>query len=268
MTSFTAWMLRWGDSAALPVSVHPYIYADDMEASFSGIEWLLQNSLYPSYLKKLALDAIKTWGSLEYNAPKDAVADELKQIFSEYGFEETKLSEEFLGANASALRSADDNADIDQNLALLKEALDDEFLRIRFGGLVNTEEDSSELVFRISSVGKDWNKGILSFLSTFDKAKSITVVRDTEPFSNTPMHFYKSRSDSFYNKIPVDDFLVQPGELATKRKTALGRLLESQSFAEIIEKNSNREDLLHLKQILNNQEYQFVKNHPIAMIRK
>lgn len=50
----TAWMPRWGDCAALPVFVHPYIYDDDLKASFPGVEWLLENSLRTSCFRDLA----------------------------------------------------------------------------------------------------------------------------------------------------------------------------------------------------------------------
>lgn len=263
----TAWMLRWGDCVALPVLVHPYIYEDDMEESFSGIQWLLENSLHASHFWDLALDAIRTWASLEYNCAEENMAEDLSRIFSDYGPEEPRLSEAFIRANAPALTQANDDADIFQNLALLKELLNDEFLRVRFGGLVDTRDDSAELVFRPSSSGKDWAEKIASFLKDFGRAESVTIIRDTEPFSNAPMRFYKSDSGKFYDQMPVDVFGRQPGALFVRQETAFGKLLENHPLAELLREYPDREELLRLKEIANEQERQFVKNHPIAMVR-
>ena len=263
----TAWMLRWGDCAALPVYVHPYIYDDDLEASFPGIEWLLENSLYASRFRELALDAIGIWASLEYDCAGEDMADGLRRIFSEYGPEEPRLSEDFIQANALALSQADDDADISRNLALLKELLNDEFLRVRFGGLVDTRANSTDLAFRPSSSGKDCTEKIHSFLRNFGRAESVSVVRDTEPFSNTPMRFYKSDAGQFYDQMPVEIFLRQPGALFAGQETAFGKLLANRPLAELLDSCPDREELLRHKRILNEREQQFVGDHPVALVR-
>lgn len=264
----TAWMLRWEDCAALPVFMHPYIYDDDMEASFPGLEWLLENSLRAFRFRDLALNAIRTWAALEYNCAGENLAEDLNRIFSAYRPEEPRLSEAFIRANAMAFSQADDDADIFQNLALLKELLNDEFLRVRFGGLVDTRVDSAELVFRPSSSSKDWTKKIVSFLEDFGRAESVTIVRDTDPFSNASMRFYQSDSGNFYNQMPVDVFLREPGALLAKRETAFGKFLANRLLADLLKEYPNREELLRLKKISNEQEREFVRNHPIALVRK
>lgn len=243
-------MLRWGDCAALPVKVHPYIYDDDMEMSFEAIEWLLENSLSAPCLEALALNAIKTWAALEYGSDDASVVDDLIKNFSKYEPGEPRLSDDFLRSNAPGLKEAFDDADIEQNLALLKESLNDEFLRVRYGGLVDTGANSRELAFRISSSGKNWSDRITSFISEFGAAESITVVRDAEPFSNGAIQFYRSNSGIFFNKMPVDDFMRHPGELRTERNSILRNVLENQLFADLIE-NNNWIRLLDHKRILN-----------------
>lgn len=264
----TAWMLRWGDCAALPVFVHPYIYDDDLEASFPGIEWLLENSLRASRFQDLALGAIRTWAALEYDCAGENAAEDWNRIFSEYGPEEPRLSETFIRKYTLTLTRADDDADIFQNLELLKELLNDEFLRVRFGGLVDTKVGSAELVFRPSSSGKDWSEKIVSFLRDFGRAESVTIVRDTEPFSGAPMRFYQSDFGKFYDQMPVEVFWRQPGALFAKQETAFGKLLADCLLADLLDEYPNREELLRLKKISNEQEQQFVRNHPIALVRK
>lgn len=259
-----AWMLRWGDEKALPVEVHPYIYPDDLEESLSGIVWLLQNTKAKStVLRTLAGEAICMYLLLENDTTLDSLEDDVESLEDLTGTRLPRFMKEDI---VDFYDSGTLDVDIEKNLEFLKHSLDDEFLRIRFGGLVNTSSTSGELVFRISSSGKNWANKICKFIMEFGRATSITVVRDVPPFSSKPMRYYKGRS-GVYDRMDVDTFIMQPGNLVIEQKSRLSSLLERRLFADLIYGPYNMMHLLKWKHTLDRKENLKVTTNPVAMSR-
>lgn len=121
----------------------------------------------------------------------------------------------------------------------INELLNQEFMRVRYGGEYDSSSSNYDIYFRISSVGFSWNKVIDEFLSNFGKKiTSITIERDAE--STGLDNVYKTSKGVPINSLPIDSYWTEDeGKIPlieSKEKKNIGRvgprahLRESLSF--------------------------------------
>ena len=85
--------------------------------------------------------------------------------------------------------------------------LNQTFLRVRFGGLLNSRSDNNDIYFRISSSGFIWESAIYMFLEKYERnlgIRTVTVVRDGE--STGSKGFYKTEKNNPIDRIPISSF--------------------------------------------------------------
>lgn len=175
MTKATAWMIR-SDGKAIPCIQHIYANTADVEETLHAAEWLYANTRHRK-TQRLALETIAAWAStISHDDPISSALDMITD--RPYRF----LSRGFIEKNAAEIASIQA---VELHLPSLCEEvvaeLNQEFLRTRYGGMYHTKPDSKELVFRISSIGFDWDGIIREFVVSAPVAiETVSVVRDEE----------------------------------------------------------------------------------------
>lgn len=94
------------------------------------------------------------------------------------------------------------NMNVRELNSLVIEALNDEFLRARLGGMYDTVEDCRDMFFRVSGSGFDWTAVIKRFVrENAVRIDNITVLWDYE--STGRKDFFKDEKGRDINKIPI-----------------------------------------------------------------
>ncbi len=171
-TDYTAWMLR-DDRKAIPCVQHIY-GSDDIEETLYASEWLYENTARPQ-TRQLILEFLSFYAislnivsSLEETLRMDA-----------RGKPYVTLSAGFVEKIGKKLFPIDSH--LEQRNSKVCEALNDEFMRVRYGGLYNTVKGCEEIYFRISSKKPAWPKVITAFLGEVAfSIENVTVVYDEE----------------------------------------------------------------------------------------
>ena len=199
MDSSTAWMIR-RDGSAFPCSCHYYGDGDDVEQTLYAAEWLYKHTTQNA-TKRLILNLISLYGeSLDY--PGDTVRKLLLDTEDkDYNF----LTADFVLDVAELLPTQANGAIQDLNEAVI-EALNDEFLRARLGGMYDTVEDCRDMFFRVSGSGFDWTAVIKRFVrENAARIDNITVLWDYESIGRKD--FFKDEKGRDINKIPISEFI-------------------------------------------------------------
>jgi hypothetical protein len=98
------------------------------------------------------------------------------------------------------------NMNVRELNSLVIEALNDEFLRARLGGMYDTVEGCRDMFFRISGGGFDWTAVIKRFVrENAARIDNITVLWDYE--STGRKDFFKDEKGRDINKIPISEFI-------------------------------------------------------------
>lgn len=228
-----AWHLRQ-DGKAFPVKVHMYCMGDDDLSSEAEVSAFLISS--DSKDKDLAESVLDAWMALliEEEVSYDADKEEIDRVLSstldslpykfQYPLPKSKLLE--------IHRKLNNYSDIDtlyeytdkvrENLEEIqeniKQSINQQFCRVRFGGQYNTVSGNNEIWFRISSVGYNWANTIYVFTSSIKnsyKISNITICRDSESdrgFDNQEEYFYKAKDGTYYKHLPIDEYLGEEHE--------------------------------------------------------
>ena len=121
------------------------------------------------------------------------------------GFKNTLLTADFVLAVADKLPTGI-NMNVRELNSLVIEALNDEFLRARLGGMYDTVEDCRDMFFRVSGGGFDWTAVIKRFVrENAVRIDNITVLWDYE--STGRKDFFKDEKGRDINKIPISEFI-------------------------------------------------------------
>lgn len=201
---YSAYMIR-NDGKEIPVKVHPYGSMDNYEETLYASQWLYLNTK-SSKTKEIILQFIRTFIDVEVGEDAD-----LGSALIEW--QKTKpykvVEADFITSISDLLETAS-IGDIEDLNQLVNSELNQEFTRVRLGGLVNSVKGSKELVFRISSVGFNWFNIIYMFVADHKRdISSVTIVKDEEA-TGYENYFYKYKGE-VYNQMPVEEFLTQSG---------------------------------------------------------
>ena len=176
MDKTTAWMLRW-DGTAFPCRWHYYGSADpaDVEETLYAAEWLY-DATQSEETRRQCLELIATYG-VALRPNRNLVRNLLLAIRERpYVF----LSRAFVEHHAGELFYVDP-ARLPELNAAVNRALNDEFLRVRLGGLYDTVPGNRDLYFRVSGADHDWLPLIRAFARAHAAdAGTVTVLWDRE----------------------------------------------------------------------------------------
>lgn len=229
-----AWMLR-SDGQAFPVVQHLYgMDDDDLSSEAEVAAFLVKTS---SKDIELAYDVLDIWmallieNSVSYNASSTDIDNAILKRLDEvpYKFMYPLSVDEFLDIHHSLghYNDIDSLYDfIDNSISKLgyyqsaiKESLNQQFCRVRYGGKYNSSDGESAIWFRVSSVGYNWANVIYEFTAAIYHKyhiEYITICRDHESDngydSTKPEYFYKAKDGTIYYNMPIDEYLVEEHE--------------------------------------------------------
>ena len=100
--------------------------------------------------------------------------------------------------------------------------LNNEFCRVRAGGLVDSGSNLGDIYFRISSTGFNWFDVIWAFVyENQHRIDNVTIVRDNNNFDNS-YDVYKHNGAAI-DKMPVDDFINLSGHPVFEKLQKVGK---------------------------------------------
>lgn len=229
--SKTAWMLRQGGDA-FGVMHHFYVMDDeDLSSEAEVAAFLIATESKDLDLAKYILDA---WMAIliENAVPYDGEEPEIESAIASalstlpYSFQYPLSTTELIKIhrecnqydNVGALYDFID--DIRSERASLskriKDSLNQQFCRSRYGGQYNTRRGNKELWFRISSTGYNWINDIYIWTADHYRglgAQTITICRDYESdYGDSEGHeeyFYTARDGAVYRNMPIIEFLAE-----------------------------------------------------------
>ena len=260
-TTATAWMLR-NDGKPFAVAHHTYADPEDREDILLASEWIYghtcsdmvrQKIVWMLYLwaKAFQMESDAYVTLLDYAKENDGFfpsPDFITEIKERIFFLEKRENRKHKLSYDDLLATFDDTA------KLLLWQLNQEFLRVRYGGMYDTEKGCKDMIFRISSVGFDWYPTIRRFVNqtTLDVA-TVTIVRDAESTGMENRRYFTLNAKKRYDKMKKEEFLTEAysdvypknhlfylagTENVTKRACIAG-LYEGKSVYEIIGLNTN-----------------------------
>lgn len=205
---YTAWMIR-NDGLAFPCVQHIYGNQDiaDVEETLAAAEWLYASTDKPS-TKELCLEFIRAWAAGFKFRDADSMVRVLTDVINgrPYKF----LSINFIEQNAESIYNASTERSLEELNALVNIELNQEFMRARYGGMYNTNPESREMVFRISSAGFNWFDIIFQFVAdNLSKIDTVTIVRDEEGTGEVDKYYRTFDGNSVYKQMPIDEFLKE-----------------------------------------------------------
>lgn len=227
----SAWMLRQ-DGAAFPCNVHMYAMGDnDMSSEAEVASFLISTQSKDIELSELILDiwmAMLIEYKVSYDATSDDILDCIKACIQTlpYRLQYSLKIEDYLKIHSKQnnYSSVDELYsfldDVRNSLTSLqdriRDSLNQQFCRVRYGGQYDTQSNNSEIWFRVSSVGFNWSNTIYLFVSDIRRKyniTSITICRDWESDNGglSPDHdsdkFYTAKDGSVYYHMPISEFL-------------------------------------------------------------
>lgn len=201
-----AWMIR-NDGKAIAVIQHIYGSEVDDEETMYAAEWLYDNTRHNA-TKIICIQFIAAYvDKFEYRI-QNSRSDRLLQIIKDrpYRF----ISSNFVSSHSKEINETTKVDRISARKQVVDE-LNQEFLRARFGGMYNTNSSSSEMVFRISSIGFNWYNIIWQFVyERYNSISNVTIVRDEEA-TGAVDYVYTNNSGDRYWMMPVKDFIEESG---------------------------------------------------------
>lgn len=198
-----AWMLR-RDGKAIQIPVHAYGDEEDSEYILMNAEWLYNNtnsrSTKNDIISLLAIYAVNN-GCIDVSTFANYVIEndylQIKIKFLENIYNELER------AIDSAISSDYHNEEY-YNKKVIND-LNQEFCRVRAGGVYDSDGSLGDLYFRTSSSGFNWFDVIWEFVYKLykqNKVSTVTIVRDKESTSEDKV---------YYNRMPVEEFITLSG---------------------------------------------------------
>lgn len=234
-----AYMIR-NDGKTFKMLQHVYGSKEEIEETLAASEWLY-GSTAKSTTKKLVIDLLSTWGY--FLNPNNDIVENILLAISErpYRF----LTKEFINSISDHIRDGAIRDDINALNDLVVDELNQEFLRVRYGGMYNSSVGNHEMVFRVSSIGFNWFNIIFKFVcENKTRIDSVTVVKDEE---STGFEDVYSHAGHKMYKMPIEEFIMLPGnpivESFNKDSTVVEKLTRGMS---IIESTGNKINMRRL----------------------
>lgn len=227
----TAWMLRQGGDA-FGVMHHFYVMDDeDLSSEAEVAAFLISTKSKDQDLAKYIIDAwiaLLIENEVPYDGEEPEIEDAIKSAVNNlpYTFQYPLSVDEIINIHrennqydnvGSLYDFVDDVRDERSNLSKrIKDSLNQQFCRSRFGGQYNTSRGNRELWFRISSTGYNWVNDIYIWTADHYKGlgvQTITICRDYESdYGDEEGHseyFYTARDGSIYRNMPIMEFLAE-----------------------------------------------------------
>ncbi len=176
-TTEKAWMVRM-DGTAFPCICHIYGSMDDIEETLYAAEWLYKHTANAN-TKELCLCFFKTYG-ISLSEHRNCIRSILLQIrHTPYRF----LDYDFISEITDEIQ----NAPIGDLSALngeVNHTLNNEFMRVRYGGMYDSEDDNRDLYFRLSNdklLTPEWSIIIRSIIEDHkEEISKVIIVSDEE----------------------------------------------------------------------------------------
>lgn len=203
-----AYMMR-RDGKLFPCVQHPY--GGDLEETLAAAEWLYSHTASADTKAVCEHLVVAYAKSLDPDIGSDEIASTIEYVFKRLPYHVCTL--EFI--NAVAVNFAGQSLDnIPEDPAPLvktvNDRLNDEFLRVRIGGMYDSDAGNNSTYFRISSTGFNWFALIWTFVyERRHTLTDVTVVKDPEA-TGTVGYYYKGPHGP-YDHIPVDEFITVKG---------------------------------------------------------
>lgn len=194
------------------VYVHPY-GANDTDA-IEDAAWLYLNNFpisakdsYISYIADKFIDDFELQSELDLKLSYADIIDSMKEIES---IQQYNGLDAFIQAVLATIKKkvSENNVDTNKNLEIeektIKQILNNNFIRVRYGSEYQTTvDDSGALYFRISSNNNfNWYDVIMNFvLKIMDKYRIGSVTIETD-------HATTGRRVIYYDHVPIDDFIL------------------------------------------------------------
>ena len=227
----TAWMLRQGGDA-FGVMHHFYDMDDeDLSSEAEVAAFLISTRSKDQDLAKYVIDAwvaMLIENEVTYDGEEAEIEDAIKSAVNNlpYTFQYPLSVAEIINIHRennqyddveSLYDFVDDVRNERSNLSKrIKDSLNQQFCRSRFGGQYNTSRGNRELWFRISSTGYNWVNDIYIWTADHYKGlgvQTITICRDYESdYGDEEGHseyFYTARDGSVYRNMPIMEFLAE-----------------------------------------------------------
>ncbi len=262
---YTAWMLRQ-DGVSFPVKFHLYSECDsDLTSEAEIASFLIKTKSKDIGLAKRVID---TWLALlieEYvsydSTPNDIILIMKEQLNNlPYEFKYPLTIDEILKIHKEeySYSTFDELYDFIYNLeninliGFLKDSirysLNQQFCRVRFGGMYNTYVKNNDIWFRISSTFYNWYDVILNFLKDKESKypiEKITICRDNESDNGIdksgPEHIYKIIRNNgeliHFKKTPYKVYIDIIENLDKKEKSINFSAYDFEEIEECKEKN-------------------------------
>ena len=172
-----AWMVR-SDGAAFPCICHIYGSRDKIEETLYAAQWLYKHTANEK-TKELCLRLFKTYGvSLsEHRNCVRSILIKIKEMpyrFLDYRFI-YDLSAEIQNAPVGILPSLNEQ---------IISTLNNEFMRVRYGGMYDSVDGNRDLYFRLSNDGlltPEWSKVIRQIINeNKSEIDEVVIVSDEE----------------------------------------------------------------------------------------
>lgn len=193
----TAWMLR-RDGSEFPCICHYYGSKEDTEETLYAAEWLY-GATENAQTRQIILAFVAAYG-VSLNKHRNLIRN-LRIAIKEkpYRF----LSYDFVQSHADELFAVNPERLDDLNLDIIHR-LNNEFLRVRLGGLYDTEPGNRDLYFRVSGENFDWLPMIRSFAKSHaPDADTVTVLWDLESTGHN--EYLKDKSGYTFDHMPLKE---------------------------------------------------------------
>ena len=220
------------DGMYFPVTAHIYCSGDGtLMGEAEAAEFIIDSNSSGEHLAKQVLDA---WMGIMVSKLCPMAPDNLEvstfivpAISNSQNLMEYRLTDEEMLAihekcnnyhTMGELRAYLCNVDIDALQTNIMTLLDQDFCRVRYGGIYDSHGEP-ELWIRISSVGVSWNDTIRSFVNKYkqtQKVERITICRDRQapedPKGNyvctyEGLKVYKADDGMLYLHMPIGEYL-------------------------------------------------------------
>lgn len=229
--SNTAWMLRQ-DGLSVPCKVHLYsMHDEDLSSEAEVSSFLIHTKSEDLSICYQALDAwmaMLIQDDIPYDADDNKICELIKEKIQSLPYHLAFMLpvDEYITIHQNQENYSDvdelyefldqiqEQPAFDNLQSAVRQSLNQQFCRVRFGGKYDTENGNSEIWFRISSVGYNWSNTIYQFVSDMKRSlgiEYITVCRDYESdngeIEGQAEYFYTAKDGRVYHHMPIDEFM-------------------------------------------------------------
>ena len=207
------------------VESHPYMDYDFIQMNLEAGLWFYEHTTNPD-VKQAYIDLLAYYIKNEYGSVDALCSLEIPSIDKIASFIQKHIKE-----ITKAIEN--DTLSIKEILDVLVKESNQEFMRVRYGGVYKTVSGVREIYFRISSFGFNWYNIIWEYVYTNkNQIDYVTIARD---IASTGSGEYYNGKNGEYNNMPIEDFLSESGNPviewkdklpSVRRHLALGGMLK------------------------------------------